>query len=79
MQELISKELYLQRMTKKLNLKEAAVNTGVSVTTICSYETGKRSMKLDTILKIIKGYGIATNVFFEKIVANMEYDKKEKR
>lgn len=72
MNEIISDELRLQRQTLKLNLKSASLKTGVSVSTLCAYENNKRKKDVETIAKIVEGYGIELYIFFGNIVAKMQ-------
>ncbi len=72
MEYIISDELRVERVTRGYSLKEAQKLTGVEASIIHNYERNKRKMYINTIIKILNGYNIQIDIFFDKCITRMQ-------
>lgn len=75
--ELISEELRAIRAKKQLSLEVVAEKAEVNKDTISRYENNQVSMQIDILEKLLNAYGEDFNIFFKKIYANKQNNKKE--
>ena len=62
---MVNKRLKLLRKQNKLSQIQVADAIGVERSAYCSYETGRRNVSIETLLKIVEFYKIPIEVFFE--------------
>jgi transcriptional regulator with XRE-family HTH domain len=60
-----SKQLKIIRCVNKLKQYQVADALGISRSTYCSYETGRRSVELETLSKLSHFYKLPIDSFFE--------------
>jgi transcriptional regulator with XRE-family HTH domain len=60
-----SKQLKIIRCANKLKQYQVADALGISRSTYCSYETGRRSVELETLSKLSHFYKLPIDSFFE--------------
>ncbi len=60
-----SKQLKIIRCANKLKQYQVADALGISRSTYCSYETGRRSVELETLSKLSYFYKLPIDSFFE--------------
>ena len=58
-------QLKIIRCTNKLKQYQVADALGISRSAYCSYETGRRSVDLDTLSKLSHFYNLPVDCFFE--------------
>ena len=66
----IASELRSLRAKTNISIEELVEKTGVSKDTIYRYENASVSMNIDNLEKLLNGYGIDFNIFFNNIYAN---------
>lgn len=70
--ELVSKELKILRIENGLSQEELSKKSKISISSIVRYEQKDNDIKLSTLEKLIKPYGISLFIFFERIIAKMQ-------
>lgn len=70
--ELVSKELKILRIENGLSQEELSKKSKISISSIVRYEQKDSDIKLSTLEKLIKPYGISLFIFFERIIAKMQ-------
>jgi len=64
---IISQRIKLLRKIKKYKQKDAAEILGISSSAYSLYETGKREMGLESIVKLAEYYGVSTDYILGRI------------
>ena len=74
------RQLKIIRCHNKLKQYQVADALGISRSTYCSYETGRRSIDLDTLVRLSKFYNLSLDLFFNELNIEMisENDNYEK-
>ena len=70
----IAKGLKKLRIDRELTIEKLALKSGVATSTICGYETGKRSINLDTLEKLVVACDSNLYIFFK---TNFAYKQEE--
>lgn len=65
----IAKGLKKLRVEKELTIEKLALKSGVATSTISGYETGRRSINLDTLEKLVLSCDSNLYIFFKNIFA----------
>lgn len=61
------RRLKVIRCQNKLKQYQVAEALGISRSTYCSYETGRRSIDLDTLIRLSKFYNLSLDIFLEEL------------
>ena len=61
------RKLKIIRCQNKLKQYQVAEALGISRSTYCNYETGRRSIDLDTLVRLSKFYNLSLNIFFNEL------------
>ena len=61
------RRLKVIRCQNKLKQYQVAEALGISRSTYCSYETGRRSIDLDTLVRLSKFYNLSLDIFLEEL------------
>lgn len=74
-----AKQLKIIRCANNLKQYQVADALGISRSTYCSYETGRRSVELETLSKLSHFYKLPVDIFFEDSYSDEvgEYDSYE--
>lgn len=73
--QMLSRQIKIFRNQNRLSQQQVAAYLGVSRSAYCGYEIGRRSVDVDTIIKLADLYKVSVEKFFEKrIPAEYVYD-----
>ena len=78
---MLNKRLKLFRIQNKLSQQHLADALGVERSTYCGYETGRRKVNVETLLKLSEFYNLPMNTFLDepinKNIADENYESAE--
>ncbi len=78
---MLNKKLKLFRMQNKLSQQHLADALGVERSTYCGYETGRRKVNVETLLKLSEFYNLPMSAFLDepsnKNVAEENYESAD--
>lgn len=68
------RQLRIIREQNKLKQQQVADALGISRSTYCSYETGRRSPDLDTLVRLSRFYNLPVERFLEELLDDIFYE-----
>ncbi len=68
------RQLKIIRCQNNLKQYQVADALGISRSTYCSYETGRRSIDIDTLVRLSKFYNLSLDIFFDDIKTDFVAD-----
>jgi transcriptional regulator with XRE-family HTH domain len=65
----IAKGLKKLRIDSEMTIEKLSIKSGIATSTISGYETGKRSINLDTLERLVNSCGSDLYIFFTNVFA----------
>lgn len=72
---MLLRQIRITRKQNKLSQQQVADALGISRSTYCSYETGRRTPGVDVLLQLCEFYNLPYNIFVKKIEAEFLNDE----